>query len=497
MPSQFFYATVNDPFYDLLYIDSITGHVRNLEYANTNDEPGINPDVLAFAPNIGPVSIVPTTVHDPIAGIDRFTYALSALSPNLLSGTFTARTIFTMTPDHGDLFFHDLFTSPFGDLLAVTSRGTAGEQQSLLWVNAQGHETVELISLPDTVMVQATQSEITWYDGFSYGGQTYIIGQYFHVIGDALGGVFRVHPTGEMTLVDNVSVTDPIRYVVSDGITLYASGIAPGDFFGEANVIYQIGGVPLDQLSPIINLSGIEPFVGGFNILSELTPADVAIPFPTGPSESFSAYGYLASYSDLFAAFGFAAALAATHYLLVGRGEGRAVTFDGLAYVASYGDLIAAIGPDADAGAYHYLAVGRAEGRSVTFDPLAYTASYDDLIEAFGNNSDQASAHFIASGFSEGRSVSFDGLQYIAGYGDLIRAFGANKEAGATHFLESGFAEGRGRDQFDAEQYLANYADLRAAFGSDYNAVTLHYITHGFGEGRSDSPLPATDFILG
>lgn len=503
MTSRFFYATTNSAFYDLVYIDSLTGSVQNLEDAGSSETQGINPIYLTYAPNIGLVSLAPATAFDPISGQEVFTYGVSQIQPNLITSSYTTDLLFAMTADRGNFLFHDLFPGPFGELLAVTSRGVVGEEQSLLWIDALSRSVIDLISLPDTVVVGGVTAEITWGTGFSVSGQTFVTGQYLEninispdIAGDIVG-IFRVNPNGELTFADNIAVTDPIRDVVSDGSTLYALGTAPGDFFDEFEILYQYGGVPLNQPTAIVDLSSAEPFLGAFNGPSELTPAGDPVPFPLALAESFSSYGYLASYPDLFAVFGFAATLAATHYVLAGRGEGRSVTFDGLAYVASHADLITAIGPNADAGALHYLASGRAEGRTITFDPLAYTASYDDLIGAFGDNRQQASSHYITNGFFEGRSATFDGLQYIASYGDLITAFGANKDTGTLHFLNAGFAEGRDRDLFDASQYLANYADLRAAFGADEAAATTHFTTSGFSEGRTDEPLAAAvDFVF-
>jgi Ca2+-binding RTX toxin-like protein len=74
-----------------------------------------------------------------------------------------------------------------------------------------------------------------------------------------------------------------------------------------------------------------------------------------------SARDYIASYTDLTAAFGFDEAAGASHYWNYGWQEGRSVTFDGLKYIAAYADLMAAFGANEAAGAQHYLQNGRNE----------------------------------------------------------------------------------------------------------------------------------------
>ena len=200
----------------------------------------------------------------------------------------------------------------------------------------------------------------------------------------------------------------------------------------------------------------------------------------------FDPLAYIASYSDLSAAFGTNAALGAAHYITNGRSEGRSVTFDPLAYTASYSDLSAAFGTNAALGAAHYITNGRSEGRSVTFDPLAYTASYSDLSAAFGTNATQAAAHYITNGRSEGRSVTFDPLAYIASYSDLSAAFGLDRTRAEQHYITSGRSEGRSVT-FDPLAYVAANGDLAAAFGLDRTRAEQHYITYGRAEGRVTS----------
>lgn len=167
--------------------------------------------------------------------------------------------------------------------------------------------------------------------------------------------------------------------------------------------------------------------------------------------------------------------------------------FDGLQYIASYSDLIAAFGANRAAGEQHYLNFGHNEGRSVdSFSETQYLQNYADLRAAFGSNVQLATQHFIQHGMSENRNddaaspAEINGLQYIASYADLIQAFGANATAGQQHYVAFGQGEGRVLDTFDETQYLANYADLRAAFGTNTEAATLHFIQHGFAEGRHD-----------
>lgn len=199
---------------------------------------------------------------------------------------------------------------------------------------------------------------------------------------------------------------------------------------------------------------------------------------------------YLASYTDLAAAYGTDEAAAWRHFSATGIAEGRLPGFSGLNYIASYRDLAAAYGANADAGARHYLTSGRAEGRAETFDGLRYIASYGDLIPVLPHTIDAGAMHFISSGAAEGRSVTFDPLRYLASNLDVARAYGTNEARGLDHWLEKSFTENRQTASFDAAQYLATYADLRAAFGTDQRAATLHWIQTGAAEGRSALRVP-------
>lgn len=124
-----------------------------------------------------------------------------------------------------------------------------------------------------------------------------------------------------------------------------------------------------------------------------------------------------------------------------------------LDYIASYTDLMAAFGTNATGGFDHYLQSGFDEGRTVSFDGLEYIASYGDLISAFHDQvavdpgSDVGATHYIASGYAEGRPpAAFDPAQYLANYADLQAAFGANTEAATVHYITAGYFEGRTDD---------------------------------------------------
>ena len=178
---------------------------------------------------------------------------------------------------------------------------------------------------------------------------------------------------------------------------------------------------------------------------------------------------------------------------LVGDNNGVPPGFDGLQYIASYTDLIAAFGANRAAGEQHYLSNGQAEGRQADlFGETQYLQNYGDLQAAFGTDVNVATSHFITNGANEGRvddapsPAQIDGLQYIASNADLIAAFGANAAAGQQHYVSNGQAEGRVLDNFNETQYLANYADLQAAFGTNGDLATQHFITNGFAEGRTD-----------
>jgi hypothetical protein len=175
------------------------------------------------------------------------------------------------------------------------------------------------------------------------------------------------------------------------------------------------------------------------------------------------------------------------------EGGGLPPGFDGLQYIASYTDLIAAFGADRAAGEQHFLSAGQAEGRQADlFSETQYLKNHTDLQAVFGSDVEQATVHFITNGVNEGRTDDapapgqIDGLQYIASHPDLITAFGANPAAGQQHYAAAGQAEGRVLDSFNETRYLAKNADLQASFGNDTEAATIHFIQAGFAEGRDD-----------
>lgn len=167
---------------------------------------------------------------------------------------------------------------------------------------------------------------------------------------------------------------------------------------------------------------------------------------------------------------------------------------DGLSYLASYRDLFTAFGTDASSGTAHFAAYGFSEGRSVTFNGLNYIASYQDLQTAFGADASAGARHFIEWGAAEQRGTTFDGWTYLASYGELINAFGADENAATRHYIEWGAKEGR-TASFDAAAYARDNPDLVAAIGNDPQALARHYVMYGYTEGRlsgasNDSTLP-------
>ena len=203
----------------------------------------------------------------------------------------------------------------------------------------------------------------------------------------------------------------------------------------------------------------------------------------------FEASEYRANYSDLA---GLSDIDATLHYLNFGVYEGR-LGFDGFAYLASHTDLLAAFGADEQAAVTHYQNAGRFEGRGVTFDASQYLVNYPDLAAAFGSNVGAATAHFVQFGASEGRTA-IDGLDYLASNPDLIEVYSDYGNTGGTdlnaagviHYQSGGRNEPGREIDFDAVQYLANYQDLREAFGTSQDAAAEHFIEFGYYEGRTD-----------
>ena len=127
----------------------------------------------------------------------------------------------------------------------------------------------------------------------------------------------------------------------------------------------------------------------------------------------------------------------------IGSSPASISDLDALRYIASHTDLIAAFGADAAKGRSHYETSGIKEGRKITFEPLNYTASHPDLIALFGIDETRAVTNYIQSGFKEGRKVTFDPAVYLALHADLRAAFGADRAAAARHYIQFGFKEGR------------------------------------------------------
>ena len=252
------------------------------------------------------------------------------------------------------------------------------------------------------------------------------------------------------------------------------------------------------------------------------TSADVKTAFESAGISglTFDASNYLASYTDLLAAYGTDLASARAHYFAFGAEEGRSFdAFDETSYLASYSDLLGAFGTNVDAALVHYINNGYSEGRVAdAFDENSYLASNTSLIgtvtdaaahyvstgyaaglalDSFDENSylasntsligtvTDATAHYVNTGYAAGLAAdSFDELGYIASHSDLIAAYGVDGAAGTQHFISFGSTEGRSVT-FDAASYLAAHADLRAAYGTDQELAKQHYITFGSAEGRA------------
>jgi len=207
------------------------------------------------------------------------------------------------------------------------------------------------------------------------------------------------------------------------------------------------------------------------------------------PIDTFDEALYLASNPDLIRAFGYNLDVATRHYIESGYWEGRQKNFFlPQRYLDIYPDLKVAFGNDTNAAIRHYVEYGYFEGRNwlAGFDSSAYIASYTDLINAFGYNPQAGLQHYVLYGYYEGRTVTFEPDDYIASYGDLIRAFGYNLAAGTQHYISYGSSENRARDTFNEVVYLNKYPDLQNVFGNDLAAATKHFIEFGYFEGRND-----------
>lgn len=76
-----------------------------------------------------------------------------------------------------------------------------------------------------------------------------------------------------------------------------------------------------------------------------------------------------------------------------------------LRYIASYTDLIAAYGADYIKGQEHYAKYGALEGRTISFNPIAYLNKYTDLRSIYGYDTYDATIHYINTGYYEGRTI--------------------------------------------------------------------------------------------
>ncbi|HYG30453.1 MAG TPA: calcium-binding protein [Allosphingosinicella sp.] len=168
---------------------------------------------------------------------------------------------------------------------------------------------------------------------------------------------------------------------------------------------------------------------------------------------------YVAANVDLRAlGFGGEPVRATIHYIETGFGEGRATappepTFDALRYIASYSDLIAAFGTDENAGFVHWRDFGQAEGRDpMRFDPLIYGASNPDVASAYGADTRALTTHYINHGFAEGRETTgFSTEEYLALNPDLAALFADDPGGAVYHYLLFGVKEGR---LVDADQIV-------------------------------------------
>jgi len=212
----------------------------------------------------------------------------------------------------------------------------------------------------------------------------------------------------------------------------------------------------------------------------------------------FDANFYLATNSDLHAAFGNDLAAARNHWLNTGIDEGRiaAPTFSSKFYISHYSDLQNAFGANYRAAMTHFLGQGMpAEGRrgSREFDVSFYVTHYADLQSAYHTDFAAALNHFVFQGLPiEGRrgSLEFDVTYYSDNPGDIRAAYGNNYVQALEHWIFQGLPiEGRKASaDFDVRYYLATYADLQAAFGTNYPAALDHWINFGMAEGRHGVP---------
>lgn len=224
---------------------------------------------------------------------------------------------------------------------------------------------------------------------------------------------------------------------------------------------------------------------------------------------------YIASYSDLEAAFGRDIVAARDHFIHNGVWEGRIAEFDGLEYLASYADLRATMGTDRQAAASHYLDSGRSEGRNVTFDADEYLAANPDLAAVFDGDRDRATEHYITAGAAEGRPTSGQGLSH-AGFApeaedgtELSRSTATHGQVGVGQSASASIGADGDRDWYATELTAGQtvVVQLRGASGEGgtlfdpdlfvYDADG-HYVAYDFdgGAGR-DAHLAFTAPVAG
>jgi hypothetical protein len=305
-------------------------------------------------------------------------------------------------------------------------------------------------------------------------------------------GTSRTLTASLLSASDNVSSGAQLRYTITTapahGALLLNGAVASSFTQADINnglVSYRetVNGVSSDAFSvKVADTAGNSTAALSFQI--NVTP--------------FDALEYLASNSDLIAAFGLNLAAAAQHYFSIGINEHRSInSFDASEYLASNPDLIQAFGLNPVAAEQHYVTNGFNEHRATTsFDASEYLASNPDLIQAFGLNLVAGEQHYVTYGFNEHRATtSFDALEYVASYPDLIQAFGLNLLAAEQHYVANGFNEHRVTTSFDAVEYLASNADLIQAFGLNPVAAERHYITNGFNEHRATHSFDAVEYL--
>jgi hypothetical protein len=233
----------------------------------------------------------------------------------------------------------------------------------------------------------------------------------------ALQNQFVLGPTGASVRWDSdiygldIVPGDTVSIYLGDdfwGSSRFLGGSNLGPIFTDPHpdgIVVPAGTEAIVLLSDASDLYFLDPFsITDFGPLTTFLDGTPIVP-QAGEGAMAAPLDYIASYSDLRAAFGTDAAMGRSHFLEHGLAEDRSVSFRGLDYIASHPDLIAAFGADRDAGARHYITNGATEGRLTDgFDGARYLANYADLRATFGNDTDAAAAHFITLGHAEGRT---------------------------------------------------------------------------------------------